>query len=74
MDYYNNQLSRIQVGKTIYPPLLKVYANGNGEDTNHMSLNDESAGAIMLWLANNFNISSETKNELISFYMSDKDF
>lgn len=54
MGYYNDQLARIQVGKTEYNPTVKIFANGNGDSTNHMDLNPESAKALIEWLQSNF--------------------
>lgn len=54
ITYYKGQLNRIQVNKTEYSPTIKVFANGNGTDTNHLSLNEESAKALIEWLQTNF--------------------
>ena len=54
MNYYEEQLNRVQVGKTEYSPTIKVFANGNGEDTKHLSLNKESALELIHWLRINF--------------------
>lgn len=53
-NYYANQLDKVKIGMTEYRPTIKVFANGNGEDTKHMSLNDESAKTLIQWLKNNF--------------------
>lgn len=53
-EYYNYELSKVQVGLTEYSPTIKVFANGNGDDTKHLSLNNESAKVLIEWLKNNF--------------------
>ena len=53
-EYYETQLNRVKVGMTVYPPAFKIFANTNGEDTNHLSLNNESAKVLIEWLKNNF--------------------
>jgi len=53
-NYYACQLDKVRVGLTEYSPTIKVFANGNGEDTKHMSLNDESAKTLIQWLKNSF--------------------
>ena len=53
-NYYLEQLNRVKPGLTEYSPSIKIFANGNGEDTNHFSLNDESARELINWLKNNF--------------------
>jgi len=52
--YYTDQLNRIEVEKTEYAPTVKLFANGNGRDTNNISLNKESAQALIEWLTTNF--------------------
>ena len=47
-------MSKVDPSKSEYAPTLKVFANGNGEDTNHLSLSEESASELIFWLANNF--------------------
>jgi len=53
-NYYLDQLNRVKPGLTEYSPTVKIFANGNGEDTKHLSLNDESAKELIQWLKNNF--------------------
>lgn len=53
-EYYADQLKRIEVGKTEYRPTFKIFANTNGEDTEHIGLNDISAKVLIEWLKNNF--------------------
>jgi hypothetical protein len=54
LDFYNSELSRVKVGLTDYCPTLKVHANGNGEDTKHISLHKESAKILVKWLTEKF--------------------
>lgn len=58
--YYKDQFNRIEVGKTEYAPTVKIFANGNGEDTKNISLNKESAKDLIKWLSDNF-IKDEPK-------------
>ena len=53
-NYYKSQFENVKVGATKYSPTLKVFANGNGNDTKHMDLNKESAAVLIEWLNNNF--------------------
>lgn len=52
--YYADQLAKVDPKATIYPPTIKVFANGNGENTNNISLNAESARVLVDWLQSNF--------------------
>ena len=52
--YYRTQLDRIEPNKTEYAPTIKVFANGNGTDTNNLSLNKESAEVLIEWLTKNY--------------------
>lgn len=54
IDYYKSQLSKVEVGKTQFAPTIKVFSNGNGNDTKHMSLNKNSAAELVKWLTDNF--------------------
>jgi hypothetical protein len=47
-------LKKIDPTKTPYPPTIKVFANGNGTDTNHLSINKECAQEVIYFLAINF--------------------
>lgn len=53
-NYYLDQLNKVKPGLTDYAPSIKVFANGNGEDTKHLSLNEESAAVLIDWLKNNY--------------------
>jgi hypothetical protein len=52
--YYTDQLKKVEPHKTEYAPTIKIFANGNGESTNHLSLNKESATAMVEWLTENY--------------------
>ena len=54
MNYYQSQLNEVRPELTEYPPTIKIFANGNGLNTNNISLNQESCEALIFWLANNF--------------------
>ncbi len=60
--YYREQLAKVKPGQTEYAPTIKVFANGNGDNTNHMDLNKESAQVLIDWLYSNF---CGTKKETI---------
>ena len=53
-EYYTNQLTNVKPHATEYAPTFKVFANGNGNDTKHISLNEESAAVLISWLTDNF--------------------
>lgn len=53
-DYYKSQLNNVKPNLTEYSPTVKIFANGNGQDTKHLSLNNESAKVLIEWLENNF--------------------
>ncbi len=52
--YYQDQLEKVYPFATEYAPTIKVFANGNGEDTKHISLNKESAKVLVEWLTRNY--------------------
>jgi hypothetical protein len=54
MNYYEKQLNQIDL-KSLkdFPPTIKVFAM-NGQDTKHISLNEESANALIEWLQKNY--------------------
>lgn len=52
--YYKDQLNKVTPNKTEFAPTIKVFANGNGEDTKHLNLNKESAEVLIEWLTKNF--------------------
>jgi hypothetical protein len=53
-NYYKNQLANVKPFATEYAPIIKVFANGNGNDTKHLSLNEESAKVLVEWLTENY--------------------
>lgn len=53
-NYYLSELNKIDPLQTIYAPTVKIFANGNGQDTKHITLNKESAEALIYWLNKNF--------------------
>jgi len=55
-NYYEGQLNNIEVGKTEFAPTFKIFANGNGADTKHLSLNNDSATELVKWLSKNFDV------------------
>jgi hypothetical protein len=52
--YYEQELDKVNVGQTEFAPTIKIFANGNGENTKHLSLNEESARILIHWLSKNF--------------------
>jgi hypothetical protein len=53
-EYYTYELNKVKVGLTEYAPTIKVFANGNGDNTKNLSLNKESAAVLIKWLTDNF--------------------
>lgn len=53
-EYYKNQLDNVKPNLTQYAPTVKIFANGNGQDTKHLSLNNESAKVLIEWLETNY--------------------
>jgi len=53
-EYYSAQLEKVKPLATEYDPTIKIFANGNGEDTKHISLNFESAAVLVEWLTVNY--------------------
>ena len=53
-DYYKSQLDNVKPNLTEYAPTVKIFANGNGRDTKHLSLNNESARVLIEWLETNY--------------------
>lgn len=52
--YYENELAKVVPGLTANAPTIKVFANGNGENTKHLSLNKTSADVLCDWLTENY--------------------
>jgi len=75
--YYVSELNKVTPKVTIYPPTFKIYANGNGEDTKHISLNKESALVLINWLTNNFlneyMVRDREAGNIIAMYRDEKD-
>lgn len=53
-NYYTEQLENVKAQETKYNPKIKIFANGNGRDTNFLDLNKESAKALIEWLEKNY--------------------
>lgn len=53
-NYYSQQLARVKPYLTEYAPSIKVFSNGNGEDTNFLTLNEETAKELIYWLSVNY--------------------
>jgi len=54
MNYYTDELNKVKPNATEFAPTIKVFANGNGQDTKNLSLNKESAEALIEWLKEHF--------------------
>lgn len=52
--HYANEFNGITPHATKYAPTIKIFANGNGEDTRHIDLNKKSATALIQWLNENY--------------------
>jgi hypothetical protein len=54
MNYYQKELQQIDL-KSLkdFTPSIKIFAM-NGNDTKHISLNKESAAALVEWLTKNY--------------------
>ena len=53
-DYYLSELAKVQPHATEYAPTIKIHANGNGQDTKNINLNEVSAQVLIDWLQSNF--------------------
>lgn len=62
-NYYIGQFERVQPNTTEHAPTFKIFANGNGKDTNHISLNDVSAKVLIDWLRENYPNCEDTKQD-----------
>lgn len=56
-NYYKDQLAKIKANDMGYPATMQI--SKNQVKTNWISLNDESATELFLWLKENFNIKDE---------------
>ena len=54
MNYYFEQLENLKAKETKFNPKIKIFANGNGKDTNFLDLNEESAIVLIDWLQKNY--------------------
>ncbi len=62
-NYYKSELNKVKIGLTEYSPTIKVFANGNGENTKHLDLNERSAKELIKWLSANFKLQGYGKKE-----------
>lgn len=53
-NHYTSELKKVRPELTPYAPTIKIFSNGNGEDTKHLSLNEESAKVLIDWLKKNY--------------------
>jgi len=53
-EYYLNELAKVKPHATEYAPTIKIHANGNGDDTKNINLNEVSAHVLIDWLESNF--------------------
>jgi len=65
MNYYESEFSKVKPELTPYFPLVKIFANGNGEDTKYITIHEESASELIFWLANNF-LNDESLEKSVS--------
>lgn len=63
-NYYKSQLDRVNPNASVYPSTIKVFTGdkSTGEDTKHLSLNEESAKALIQWLSENFIENTQPNN------------
>ncbi len=55
LAFYEYQLDKVfNKARTQYAPTFKIFSNGNGEDTKHISLHSESAAVLIEWLKKEF--------------------
>jgi hypothetical protein len=54
MNYYTEQLENLKINESNFNPKIKIFANGNGKDTNFLDINEESATALIEWLQKNY--------------------
>lgn len=53
--YYKDQLAKISGNDLGYPAQIKI--TKNSDSTHWLSLNDESATALVNWLTSNYNVN-----------------
>jgi hypothetical protein len=65
MNYYESEFSKVKPELTPYSPFVKIFANGNGEDTKYITIHEQSASELIFWLANNF-LNDESLEKSVS--------
>lgn len=70
-NYYQSELNKVKVGLTEYSPTIKVFANGNGDNTKNLDLNERSAKELINWLTKNF-IKGNSALTLFNIMIEDK--
>ena len=53
-NYYEKQLNQINTKNVNFSPLIKVFNINGLEDTKFLTLNKDSATALIKWLQNNY--------------------
>lgn len=54
IQYYKDQLAKVKPHATEYAPTVKIFANGNGDNTHNMDLNKQSAKVLIKWLTKHY--------------------
>jgi len=54
MNYYEKQLAQVNAGNKNEAPTIKIFGIEANQDTKHISLNKESAKALIEWLEKNY--------------------
>jgi hypothetical protein len=54
MNYYEEQLKNLKIQDNKFNPKIKIFANGEGKDTNFLDVNKESAEVLIEWLTKNY--------------------
>lgn len=52
-NYYQKELETIKKGNNDFAPSIKIFGT-DGNNTKHISLNEESAKALIEWLNKNY--------------------
>ena len=65
MNYYQSEFSKVKPELSPYWPYIKIFANGNGDDTKNISLHEESVKELIYWLSYNF-LCDKSLNETIN--------
>jgi len=53
-NYYQKQLEQVNAGNKNEAPSIKIFSPKLGQDTKHISLNKDSATALIEWLQKNY--------------------